>query len=65
MPSRREFLGAALSGATAVVVPVATAETFHGAASINASLQNDDDLDRLLPQLSNWGRWGRMTSSAR
>jgi kynurenine formamidase len=58
MPSRREFLGAALSGATSVVVPGAAAETFVGAAPINASIQNDADLDRLLPQLSNWGRWG-------
>jgi kynurenine formamidase len=58
MPSRREFLGAALSGASAVAVAGTATECFAGGPSITTSIRNDDDLDRLLPQLSNWGRWG-------
>jgi kynurenine formamidase len=58
MPSRREFLGAALSGATGVAVPFAVAQSIGASTSIAVSVQNDQDLDRLLPQLSNWGRWG-------
>ncbi|MDB5854398.1 MAG: Polyketide cyclase [Herminiimonas sp.] len=58
MPSRRQFLGAALSGATAVAVPATADDSFAGGPSITASIQNDEDLDRLLPKLSNWGRWG-------
>jgi kynurenine formamidase len=58
MPSRREFLGAALSGATAAAVPAAAVAALPFALSIIDSIENDEDLERLLPKLSNWGRWG-------
>ena len=54
MPSRRQFLGAALSGATAMALPAAAPRPVPAAVLI----RNDEDLERLLPRLSNWGRWG-------
>jgi kynurenine formamidase len=53
MASRRHFLAAALSGATAAALPAAAA-----APEAGTPVRNDLDLDRLLPALSNWGRWG-------
>ena len=54
MPIRREVLGAALTGVLAAATPRADA-----LASPNAwPVENDDDLERVLPALSNWGRWG-------
>jgi hypothetical protein len=58
MPSRREVIGAAVSAAASTVLPVAAPETFGQAISTGVSIENDEDLDRLLPALSNWGRWG-------
>jgi hypothetical protein len=58
MPSRRQFLGAALSGATSVAFPVAASGASPQAALAKVAIRNDADLDRVLPALSNWGRWG-------
>ena len=58
MPSRRQFLGAALSGATSAALSLPACSTSAPANSNMAPLDNDADLERLLPALSNWGRWG-------
>jgi len=57
MTSRRDLLGAAVVGAAATVLRAgaspAMAQTAPGRA-----IAGDADIDRLLPTLSNWGRWG-------
>jgi len=58
MPSRREFVGGALSGATSAALQLAASKASAGNASDVGDIQNDEDIDRLLPKLSNWGRWG-------
>jgi kynurenine formamidase len=55
MSSRRQFLGAALSGAASLALPAAIA---GAPAAASVPVRNDEDLDRLLPKLSNWGKWG-------
>ena len=55
--SRRSFLESSLAGlAAAFLAPAVTAET---ATAETHRIMTDDDIERLLPQLSNWGRWGR------
>jgi kynurenine formamidase len=58
MTSRRQFLGAALSGATSAALPAAASAVSSRAATAGKPVRNDLDLERLLPVLSNWGRWG-------
>lgn len=55
MPDRRELLGAALAAAALRSGP-ARADT--AALPEIEPIENDADIDRLLPKLSNWGRWG-------
>lgn len=53
--SRRELLAAALLGAaSAALAPRAMAEEGPSADRV----ESDEDIDRLLPTLSNWSRWG-------
>jgi kynurenine formamidase len=55
--SRRRFLERSLAGlAAAVISSAVTAET---AVAATHRITTDDDIERLLPQLSNWGRWGK------
>ncbi|SAL77186.1 polyketide cyclase [Caballeronia terrestris] len=59
MPSRRRFLSAALSGATATVLPsVEAAQSPTTPLPPDIAIHDDADLDRHLAALSNWGRWG-------
>ena len=52
MPTRRTLLSAAFSLAAASALPAA-------AGPLLGSVETDADLDRILPAISNWGRWGR------
>ena len=55
--SRRKFLESSLAGLTAsLIAPAVAAET---AAVAIPHIRSDRDIERLLPQLSNWGRWGK------
>ncbi|MFZ1426507.1 MAG: cyclase family protein [Geminicoccaceae bacterium] len=54
MPDRRDLLGAALAGVLAPVAVRASVEALPDTEPV----ENDADIDRLLPTLSNWGRWG-------
>lgn len=54
MSTRRQFLGAALSGAATLALPPARG----AAAAGELAVRGDRDVDRLLPQISNWGKWG-------
>ena len=55
--SRRRFLESSLTGlAASLITPAVTAET---AAVVTPRITTDDDIESLLPQLSNWGRWGK------
>jgi kynurenine formamidase len=58
MSSRRHFLGAAFSGAASLTLPAAMAATSEAANALDETVRGDRDLDRLLPRLSNWGKWG-------
>lgn len=58
MTSRRQFLGAALSGAASSALPVTASAASSPAATAGTPVRNDLDLEQLLPVLSNWGRWG-------
>ena len=54
--SRRSFLESSLAGlAAAFLAPAVTAET---ATAETHRIMTDDDIERLLPQLSNWGALG-------
>jgi hypothetical protein len=46
--------------ASRFVVPRAWAQTEADMLTI----RSDEDIDRILPSLTNWGRWGRRISSA-
>lgn len=58
MASRRQFLGAALSGATSMALAEAAPAASPQSAKAITPVLDDHDLERLLPALSNWGRWG-------
>ena len=64
MTSRRNFLLSSLLAAAwsafRFVVPRAWAQTEPDMLTI----RSDEDIDRILPSLTNWGRWGRRISSA-
>lgn len=61
MPARRDLLGAALPGALIPVAARANVEPLPDTEPV----ENDADIDRLLPALSNWGAGEWTTSSAR
>lgn len=50
MPSRRSLLILAASATAAAVAP--------RSAGAEAPIETDADLDRVIPSISNWGRWG-------
>jgi hypothetical protein len=52
--SRREVIGAA----TVLGVSAVAATPAKGAKAPLLHIANDDDMDRALPYLTNWGRWG-------
>ena len=58
MTSRRQFLGVALSGATSMALAEAAPAASPQPARAKTPVLDDQDLERLLPALSNWGRWG-------
>jgi hypothetical protein len=56
-PSRRDVVEGSLAGlAAAAIPPIITA---GAAAAAPPHIETDEDIDRLLPRISNWGRWGK------
>jgi hypothetical protein len=62
MTSRRNFLLSALLAATGSAARFAVPRAW--AQSDILTISSDEDIDRILPSLTNWGRWERRISSA-
>ena len=58
MPTRRNILTAAASGVASTALRYAASPAMADSAPASDVIETDDDLERLLPELSNWGRWG-------
>lgn len=56
-PSRREVVEGSLAGLAVVALP--TVVVAGAAAASGPRIVTDEDIDRLLPRISNWGRFGK------
>ena len=56
MTSRRSLLGTAVSVAATALSPLRLATPASAEEALR--IETDDDIDRILPAISNWGRWG-------
>jgi D-alanyl-D-alanine carboxypeptidase/D-alanyl-D-alanine-endopeptidase (penicillin-binding protein 4) len=58
-PDRRQFVEGSLAGVAAAVVGSSSIAPALGQTSPGTTpIAGDADIDRLLPQISNWDRWG-------